>query len=196
MTAPRTCIPLLLALCVACGEPAPDERGAAGAAPQDSAPRPAAPAAPRAPVSAPHARDAWLLETLAAARHDRAGLIGEVGAPRRAIRHPLPNRHDPAVTDTLVELVYDDARFVYYVVTAGGGELLDFAEVRADRHLLLTPPGIGAPADSLRAWWGAPVAATDSTVEYDCSACEVPHPATFVLRDGAVRAIRFDLYVD
>ena len=195
----RACTALLLALGIACSDPAADERGATPGEPRDAAPGTAAPAAtgtPAATGAAPHARDRWLQETLRAARLDRAALIGELGAPRRLVRHPQPNRHDPGVTDTLVELVYDDARFVYYVVTAGGGELLDFAEVHSDRHLRLTPPGIGTTNDSLRAWWGAPVAVTDSTFEYDCSACEVPHPATFVLRDGAVRAIRFDLYVD
>ena len=144
----------------------------------------------------PAERDAWLRDALVAARLDRAALRAELGDPSRTTAHAQPNRHDPSLTDSLVELAYGDARFVYYVVTTGPSELLDFAEVRDNRHLALTTPGIGTPADSLRAWWGAPVAATDSTVEYDCTTCEVPHPATFVLSDGRVRAIRFDLYVD
>jgi hypothetical protein len=148
------------------------------------------------PAQPPAERDAWLRDALAAARLDRAALRAELGAPSRRTAHAQPNRHDPSVTDSLVDLEYADARFVYYVVTAGPSDLLDFAEVRDDRHLALTPPGIGTPADSLRAWWGPPVASTDSTLEYDCTTCEVPHPATFVVADGRVRAIRFDLYVD
>ena len=173
--------------------------GAACAAPEAAQERDAArtsEAPVTAPVATPVARDEWLRESLAAARLDRAALRATLGAPRRTTLHAQPNRHDPAVTDSLVELEYADARFVYYVVTAASNDLLDFAEVRDDRHLELTPPGIGTPVDSLHAWWGPPVAATDSTLEYDCGACEVPHPATFVLRDGRVRAIRFDLYVD
>lgn len=151
---------------------------------------------PATPAAPPVARDAWLRQALVAARLDRAALRDTLGAPSRTTPHAQPNRHDPSVTDSLIELDYGDARFVYYVVTAGPGELLDFAEVRDDRHLALTPPGIGTPADSLRAWWGAPLTETDSTLEYDCASCEVPQPATFVLEDGRVRTIRLDLYVD
>lgn len=184
----RTALALLLALALspACNAPAPDraqsERNA--------------PAAVAVPQDEPIARDEWLRGTLRAARLDRSALGAALGAPTRTTAHAQPNRHDPSVTDSLVELDYPDAHFVYYVMTAASRELLDFAEVRSDAHLALTPPGIGTHADSLRAWWGAPVAASDSTLEYDCGTCEVPHPATFVILDGRVRAIRFDLYVD
>ena len=155
-----------------------------------------APESDELPIGPPSGRDEWLRGTLRSAGLDRSALRDHLGTPARAVAHAQANRHDPSVTDSLVELEYADARFVYYVVTAGSNDLLDFAEVRSNAHLALIPPGIGTPADSLRAWWGAPIAATDSTVEYDCSTCEVPRPATFVIDDGRVRAIRFDLYVD
>lgn len=157
---------------------------------------PSAPEPDAAPMGQPAGRDEWLRGALSAAGLDRDALRDRLGTPARTRVHAQPNRHDPSVTDSLVELEYADARFVYYVVTAGAKDLLDFAEVRSNAHLALTPPGIGTPVDSLRAWWDVPVASTDSTVEYDCTACEVPHPTTFVIEDGRVRAIRFDLYVD
>lgn len=178
---------LLSAMCACTGREPPGH-----AAETDSA----APAAAVTPVGPPIERDAWLRDALAAARLDRIALREQLGEPLRTTRHAQPNRHDPAVTDSLVEIEYPDARFVYYVVTRSANDLLDFARVRSNRHLALMPPGIGTAADSLRAWWGAPVAASDSSLEYDCTSCEVPHPATFEIRDGRVRAITFDLYVD
>lgn len=177
---------LALALSAACNAPAPERTRAERDAPATEA----------VPADEPIARDEWLRGALRAARLDRSALVAELGAPARTTAHAQPNRHDPSVTDSLVELDYPDARFIYYIVTAGSAELLDFAEVRSNAHLALTPPGIGTHADSLRSWWGAPLAASDSTLEYDCGTCEVPHPATFVIRDGRVRTIRFDLYVD
>lgn len=157
----------------------------------------ATPAADRDPPAGPPVpRDVWLTEALAAAPLDRAALIERLGAPERMSARALPNRHDPTVTDSVVELVYPDARFVYYVVTAGPRDLLDFAEIASNAHLRRTPPGIGTPADSIRAWWGDPVAQHADELEYDCGTCEVPRPATFVIEDGRVQRIRFDLYVD
>lgn len=171
---------------------------ACGATPPAATPpaTPPAPATVPPAATAPVARDAWLTGTLGVQQLDRAELTARRGPPLHTATHTQPNRHDPSITDSIVVLDYADARIAYYVVTAGSTDLLDFAEVRSDAWLALRPPGIGTRADSLIAWWGAPVSRSDSTLEYDCATCEVPHPATFVLEDGRVRSIRFDLYVD
>ena len=149
-----------------------------------------------APRVQPPPREQWLIEGPIAAQLDRAQLVQRFGAPQRIESQPIPNRHDPSVTDSIVQLHYAGARYVYYVVTQGSHALLDDALIRDPSHLRYAAPGIGTPADSLRAWWGEPTNGTDTTLEYDCTSCETPHPATFVIQDGVVREIRFDFYVD
>ena len=149
-----------------------------------------------APRMQPQPLDSFLLSALRAADMTRAGVVAAFGQPDSVRSLPTANRHDPAVTDSLVTIFYGDARYDFYIVSQGPAELLDHAIVTGNRHLRYDAPRVGTPADSLRAWWGEPVSASSSALEYDCSACEVPHPARFVIAQGMVREIHFDLYVD
>lgn len=192
--APRLAV-LLVVLLVVAGCSRAAEASSAPTAEPSSTPTTDG-AQPQAPTGRPAAMAPWLEDTLWPAELERAALIARIGEPVRVDSRPQRNRHDPSITDSVVVLTYEDARFVYYVVTTARRDLLDVAEVRSNAYLRRTPPGIGTAADSLRAWWDPPIATTDSTLAYDCRTCAVPHPATFLLEDGTVRAIRFDLYVD
>jgi len=126
----------------------------------------------------------------------RAQLIARLGEPDSVGSMPVPNRHDPAVTDSVVQLLYPGARYTYYVVSAGPGEILDEARISSKEHLRHARPGIGSPESEVRAAFGAPTAARAGQLEYECRTCEVPEPVTFVLGNGRVSEIRFDYYVD
>ena len=126
----------------------------------------------------------------------RREVLARFGAPDSVSSMPTPNRHDPSVTDSVVQLHYAAARYTYYVVTQGPGEILDEASVSSNEHLRHTSPGIGTRATELRAAYGEPVTAHEGEVVYECRTCEVAEPVTFLLRDGRVSGISFDYYVD
>ena len=185
---------LLLAACGSGEEPSAD-----GAETDTVSAEPAATrGADAAPGPAPVTIDVYIREGAIAAGLDRAGVIARFGEPDSVVRIAVPNRHDPAVTDSVVTLEYAGARYVFYVVTAGGGyDILDGAEVESNEHLRHTAPGIGTPEASLRAWFGEHGVERERELEYDCASCEVPQPVTFELdADDRVRRIRFDYYVD
>lgn len=156
---------------------------------------------PTPPVQAarplpPPPLDVYIREAARAANLDRSGALARLGAADSVGARAVSNRHDPSITDTVVTLHYPASRYVYYVVTAAGRDLLDLAVIGSNEHLRHARPGIGTPADSVRAWFGAPARATDAELEYECAACEVAQPVTFEIDDGRVRRIRFDYYVD
>lgn len=188
----RTCA-LVLLLAAACD----------GA--QERPPAPPADSPGPAPVDAPRTADdapppVSLRDYIAEGAHahglTRAQLVQRFGRPDSVASIAVPNRHDPAVTDSVVTLVYPEGRYVYYVVTQGPGEILDAAHVFADTHLRHATPGIGATADEVRAAFGTPLRAGADRLEYECTTCEVPEPVAFVLVDGRVHHVEFDYYVD
>ncbi len=126
----------------------------------------------------------------------RRDVIARFGRPDSVRSMPVPNRHDPSVTDSVVQLLYPTARYTYYVVTQGPGEILDEALITSNDHLRHTSPGIGTSEGTLRAAYGAPASERPGELVYECRTCEVPEPLTFVLVDGTVTEIRFDYYVD
>lgn len=172
--------------------------GALGCGRSD-APAPPPPAAAPVPAARPEtplvSLEIYQRGAAYAANLDREGLCELFGEPDSVHAQAVTNRHDPARTDTIVTLHYPGARYIVYVVTAGG-ELPELADIASNAHLRYTRPGIGTPVDSLRAWFGEPTRRTAGELEYECLACEVPQPVTFHVRDGRVRRIVFDFYVD
>lgn len=149
-----------------------------------------------APAAEPVALDVFLREGARAAGLDRAGTIALLGTPDSIAARAVANRHDPSLVDSVVALHYPDAAYHFYIVTAADRDLLDLADIAGDAHLRHTPPRIGTPADSLRAWYGAPAQETAAHLIYECASCPAPLPGTFVIANGRVHRIRFDYYVD
>lgn len=190
MTRGSGCTALLVPLCavaLGCGRsdvPAP--------VPGANAPAPAPGARPATPLVS---LEIYQRGAVYAASLDRAGIRELFGEPDSARAQATANRHDPSRTDTIVTLHYPAARYIVYVVT-GGRELMELADIETNAHLRHTRPGIGTPVDSLRAWFGEPTRGAGAELEYECLTCEVPQPVTFHIRDGRVRRIVFDFYVD
>ena len=126
----------------------------------------------------------------------RAQLVARFGRPDSVTSTPVPNRHDPSVTDSVVTLDYPAARYVYYVVTQGPGEILDAAHIGDNVHMRHPSPGIGASPEEVLTAFGTPMRSSDDRIEYECTTCEVPEPVTFVLSNDRVARIEFDYYVD
>lgn len=175
---------MVLLACGGCGR---------SAAPDDA---PLGGAVEHRPITDSVPLETWLREGALAAGLDRTQTMRLLGAPERVETEPITNRHDPQITDSIVTLHYGDALYVFYVVTQADRDLLDVAVIRGDRHLRYAAPGIGTPADSVRARLGEPRAMRFDALEYDCLTCEVALPVTFEIRDGRVHGIVFDYYVD
>lgn len=119
------------------------------------------------------------------------------GAPAALEREPVPNRHVPGQTDTILTVRYPGARLRIYQV-AGGRGMLERAEVSDSRWLTHARPGVGTPADSVLAWLGEPKERSTGRLVYDCRTCAAggEDALTFHLEDGRVARIEWAFYVD
>ena len=125
----------------------------------------------------------------------RQEVIAVLGQPDSVRSVAEANRHDPAVTDSLVVLYYPGLRLDYRV--AGGKDLLEVADVSDSRYLKYPTIGVGASAANIINALGPPWERTDSAYSYDCGRCiGADEPVIFHLAAGRVTNVEYQFYVD
>jgi hypothetical protein len=120
----------------------------------------------------------------------------QFGAPPETESRPVPNAHDPSVTDSILTWRYDGVEFEIYR-TADGRRLLTRAAVVDNRFLRFPEVGIGAEPARIREVLGAPLVDSREEMEYRCAGCSgPPEPVIFHLRDDRVHRVDFLFAVD
>lgn len=128
----------------------------------------------------------------------RQAFRAALGEPDSVRTETVPNRHDPAVTDTVVALYYADlTAIVWKPGYPDARDLLEYVEVRDNRYLRWPALGIGARARDVIAALGEPVEQSPTRLVFLCGPSEaVDEPLVFELRAGRVRSVAFSRYVD
>ena len=128
----------------------------------------------------------------------REAFRAALGEPDSVQTETVPNRHDPAVTDTVVALYYADlTAIVWKPGYPDARDLLEYVEVRDNRYLRWPSLGIGARAGDVIAALGEPVEQSPTRLVFLCGPSEaVDEPLVFELRTGRVRSVAFSRYVD
>ena len=128
-------------------------------------------------------------------KESRQEVIAVLGRPDSARSVAEANRHDPAVTDSLVVLYYPGLRLDYRV--SGGKDLLEVTDVSDNRYLKYPMIGVGASATNIIHALGPPWERTDSAYSYDCGRCiGADEPVIFHLAAGRVTNVEYQFYVD
>ena len=118
-----------------------------------------------------------------------------VGVPDSVRSEPVPNRHVPGQTDSLITQFRPGLEVELYR-TAPGAQFVQRIDVRSNRWLTVGP-GISSSITDVTDSFGAPAESTDSSLAYTCHACgPVEEPITFYVRDLRVHRVRFAYYVD
>jgi hypothetical protein len=138
----------------------------------------------------------YVEQGLAVTARSREDFRAALGEPERIQSEPIPNRHDPALTDTIFQLEYEGLVAGIHR-PAGMDDLLERVHVRDNRYLTYPELGIGAPEDRVLSSLGPPDERTDRQLLYVCEPrFEPEEPVLFVLEDGRVVEVQFTFYVD
>ncbi len=84
---------------------------------------------------------------------------------------PIPNTHNPAQMDTVVDLFYPGLRLHYIVlgVTEGETDILLEADVSNNRFLKYPELGVGASVGAIISALGEPEERRNDTISYTCA---------------------------
>jgi hypothetical protein len=151
------------------------------------------------PGPPPPSADDFIRDGLLLPGETRAELEEALGEPTERQVVPMENRHDPAITDTIVAWTYPGVVFHLHRVGSGGPEFLTDVEVMDNRYLRFPGVGIGVAREEVRAAMGPPQEEANPSEDiYLCRNCEGPdEPVTFRYGpDGRVRSILFSFYLD
>ena len=142
--------------------------------------------------------DAYATRGLLVQGESREAFRAALGEPDSVRTETVPNRHDPAITDTVVALYYADlTAIIWKPGYEGARDLLEHVEVRDNRYLRWPALGIGARARDVIAALGQPKQQSPTQLVYECGPSEaVAEPLVFELRAGRVRRVVFNRYVD
>lgn len=142
--------------------------------------------------------DAYAARGLLVQAESREAFRAALGEPDSVRMETVPNRHDPAVVDTVVALYYTDlTAIVWKPGYPEARDLLEHVEVRSNRYLRWPSLGIGARARDIIAALGQPFEKSPARLVYHCGPSEaVDEPLVFGLRAGRVRSVAFNRYVD
>lgn len=190
----------LATLCVlalfACGAERPDASGDAppsGDGPGPGAQAPGADGGPGLPVA------------VLVARVDERDADGGLAllddlAPASAVRaEPLPNAHDPSLTDTLRTLAWDGLELRLYRVTSSGQDLVQELVVTGGGHDTGLGFGVGATRAEVRAALGEPGRTDDGRWSWDLyDDDDDPTPTALTVAfgpDDRVTEIRWGFYM-
>lgn len=187
-------LPMVCALPLACMNPPSPEEAPADAAGNAADPAPGEERQPPPTQADLPDRSDFVDNALRQRPAARADLRATLGAPDSVTAEVIPNRHVPGVMDTIYAMHYPDllARFHH---PGGGGDLLSMVQVSDNRHLRY--PVMGADVATLDSAFGPPDEASDSSLTYYCTTCEAGNgPVEIIVREGQVRRVRFNYYVD
>lgn len=159
---------------------------------------PAVDVPPISSAAADSLRDDLVQHGLTIPTDDRAAARAALGLPDSTRSRVEPNRHVPALTDSIVEWFYPGLRLEYRVVGAGQTQdLLSVADVRDNRYLKHPVLGVGATVATVLARLGEPQERTDGVLVYACGSClAADAPVEFHVVGGRVGMVRFGFYVD
>jgi hypothetical protein len=129
----------------------------------------------------------------------RTAVAAQLGRPDSAVSQPAPNPHNPAQTDTVVDVFYPGLRLHYWVVAANQAErdIILEIDISDNRYLKYPSVGIGANAEALVNGLGERGERTEDGYRYSC-ALHVMSGADmgFHFADGRVKWISYRYYVD
>ena len=127
----------------------------------------------------------------------RTEVISRFGAADSVASRAVVNRHNAALTDSIVDLFYPGLHLTYYVVGRGGKEFLQTAVVSDNRYLKYPDFGVGVPDAIIRRSLGEPSERATAKWRYDCGRCMgAESPVYFYLDHGTVQRIEYSFYVD
>ena len=149
-------------------------------------------------VSPDSLRDDFVEHGLRISDEGREAVRRQLGQPDSIRASSTQNRHNPAQTDSLVDVFYPGLRLHYYVVVAEDGrDNLQSADVWDNRYLKYPAIGIGAGATAIVAALGVPWTRTADAYSYDCGRCiGAESPVYFHLEGGRVKYVEYTFYVD
>jgi hypothetical protein len=100
----------------------------------------------------------------------RKVVASQLGRPDSTQSQPTPNKHNPAQTDSIVNVFYPGLRLHYIVLGVKEGEtdILYRAEVSDNRYLKYRSLGIGATREALVKALGEPEQSSDDAYRYSC----------------------------
>ena len=101
----------------------------------------------------------------------RKAVTGQLGRPDSIQSEPTPNKHNPAQTDSTVNVFYPGLRLHYIVLGVKEGET-DFlyrADVSDNRYLKYPSLGIGTRREDIVKAVGESEERTDDTYRYSCA---------------------------
>lgn len=176
----------------ACAERPPAGELEPGTAPEDAIDTAAALDSARA-LALPDNCDE-LADHVLAVHPTREAMLAAYGPPASLTSTTQPNRHNPAVTDTLYEVHYPGLQVSIHT-PGGGADLPSGVIVEDNRYLAYPRIGIGAYADTVIAVLGPPHGDDATVLTYNCTMA-VDQPVHFDLADGRVRRVRIEYYVD
>jgi hypothetical protein len=149
-------------------------------------------------VSPDSLRDDLVEHGLRISDKGREAVRRQLGQPDSTRARSTQNRHNPAQTDSLVDLFYPGLQLHYYVVVAQDGrDNLQSADVWDNRYLKYPTMGIGASSTTIVAALGEPWTRTGDAYSYDCGRCiGAESPVYFHLEGGRVKFVEYTFYVD
>jgi len=135
-------------------------------------------------------RASWFGET-------RASVTGVFGPPNQVLRHNFNNPDDTTIVDTAVALVYDSARFDFYIRTADHTDIFSTADISAPRYLRGAQIQLGATVSAVRRLFGDTITDSTSHLVYSCNECPVSSThAEFWFLEGRLTRVLWQHGID
>jgi len=128
-----------------------------------------------------------------------AAVRAALGQPDSVVTAPVPNRHDPAVTDSLSTLYYRGLRAEFFRAGYDGRELLSALDIFDDRYLRPDSPlRMGMAEAEVRLALGEPSTAAGGVLGYVCSSCDAAGNDVLELRllRGQLQRITLRYWLD
>lgn len=126
-------------------------------------------------------------------------VLDRLPPPTEIRKRPVPNRHDPALTDTVVTFVHPGLELEVYRVTTSGKEILRSIEVTGEGYRTGEGVGPGSTRARVTRALGEPDRVEGSRLVYRQREGEVdPTPTTLSIRfrGDRVAAMTWSFYVD
>jgi len=129
----------------------------------------------------------------------RAELRRVLGAADSVVTTPVVNRHDPAVTDSVLVVHYPQLAIELYRASYDGRELLAGVRIADDRYLRPESPlRLGMTENEVRLLLGEPTSAGDGVLRYACTSCNAAGYDVLELQlaDGLLQLITLRYWID
>jgi hypothetical protein len=129
----------------------------------------------------------------------RAEIASRLGEPDSVTVRTVSNRHDPAMTDSIITLYYAGLEAEVHIAGYDGKEMLAALAISSNRYLQESAVvRIGDDGAAIRAALGEPDDASDERLLYICDDCLAAgqEAVRFVMRNDAVARIELRYWVD